>query len=214
MAGRCSEHPRPGPTPGRSNVDEPTCNVYGCTKKARTVGMCLQHYHAQRVANLPEECAVPGCDRRMPTGGVACRQHARQLREGKSLDELKPIKAKKVVRRYVDDCIANRDRSTCWIDWPWATQFGRPRMYHYGIGPYADKLPHQINVARYVVYVETGEWPEYACHRCPGGDDERCWNPDHLYAGTPASNIEDMRRQQRGNFSPDRRRRWLTWGPP
>ena len=29
------------------------------------------------------------------------------------------------------------------------------------------------------------------CHRCPGGDNKLCCNPDHLYLGTAGQNARD-----------------------
>lgn len=36
-------------------------------------------------------------------------------------------------------------------------------------------------------------------HNCPGGDNPRCVNPDHLYLGTQADNIHDSIRKGRYN---------------
>jgi DNA invertase Pin-like site-specific DNA recombinase len=30
------------------------------------------------------------------------------------------------------------------------------------------------------------------CHNCPGGDNPRCFNPDHLWLGEPVQNTQDM----------------------
>lgn len=35
------------------------------------------------------------------------------------------------------------------------------------------------------------------CHNCPGGDNARCVNPDHLFLDTQAGNIEDKRKKGR-----------------
>lgn len=33
------------------------------------------------------------------------------------------------------------------------------------------------------------------CHNCPGGDNPKCVNPDHLFVGTDADNVHDMMRK-------------------
>lgn len=41
----------------------------------------------------------------------------------------------------------------------------------------------------------------FVCHRC---DTPACWNPDHLFLGSPAENFHDMRRKGRANAPPRR----------
>ena len=35
--------------------------------------------------------------------------------------------------------------------------------------------------------------PLFACHNCPGGDNSKCCNPDHLWIGTNDQNIKDAK---------------------
>lgn len=37
----------------------------------------------------------------------------------------------------------------------------------------------------------------YVCHNCPGGDNPRCVNPDHMFLGTQADNMRDAARKHR-----------------
>jgi hypothetical protein len=41
----------------------------------------------------------------------------------------------------------------------------------------------------------------YVLHNCPNGDNRLCVNPDHLWAGNPSDNIQDMLKKGRGNFA-------------
>jgi hypothetical protein len=37
------------------------------------------------------------------------------------------------------------------------------------------------------------------CHNCPGGDNDKCVNPDHMFVGTHKDNMADMAKKDRSN---------------
>lgn len=56
-----------------------------------------------------------------------------------------------------------------------------------------------VRLSRYVYELEFCTIPQgyYILHAC---DNPRCFNPDHLYAGTPQDNVTDMVLKGRDNF--------------
>jgi hypothetical protein len=51
-----------------------------------------------------------------------------------------------------------------------------------------------IKTHRLAYLLAHGSLPEglLVCHNCPGGDNPRCINPEHLFLGTPLDNVRDM----------------------
>lgn len=97
------------------------------------------------------------------------------------------------VRDYIDEAVAGRDRDSCWIDWPFGFSNDRPRVR---------VCSRYVIVARYVfALTHKGRWPDgFACHHC---DTPACWNPAHIYDGTPKQNQRDARERGRLARQPD-----------
>jgi len=73
--------------------------------------------------------------------------------------------------------------------WPWRG----PLRHGYGAIHFM-KRTHRAH--RVAFYLEHGHWPEpCCCHIC---DVPRCCNPRHLWEGTQADNMNDMRAKGRG----------------
>lgn len=74
--------------------------------------------------------------------------------------------------------------------WEWATRGGRPRFW---ISPERGK----VIAYRYVWELIHGPIPPglEVCHTCDNG---LCCRPDHLFVGTHAENMADMKRKGRG----------------
>lgn len=79
---------------------------------------------------------------------------------------------------------------TCWL---WTGG-----LDHSGYGRFhADGTTHSAHRWSYIVH--KGDIPpgNLACHNCPGGDNRRCINPDHLFVGTHKDNMQDAKAKGR-----------------
>jgi hypothetical protein len=86
---------------------------------------------------------------------------------------------------WLEEAVARRDRAECWTDWPFARQ---PRDQRPTV--YSPQLKHGIHTARQAFYLANGFFPsEQAGHRCPGGDNRECYNPDHVVDQTSHENV-------------------------
>lgn len=91
--------------------------------------------------------------------------------------------------------------------------FGSKAYCGYGRVSYfvnGQKIQGHISAHRLSYLLDRGSIPEglFICHHC---DNPRCVRPDHLFAGTPKDNVQDMLRKGRkrrrgGDLSPRKRK--------
>lgn len=81
--------------------------------------------------------------------------------------------------------VPERDPNKCWI---WQ---GPMHPTGYGRAHWQGKV---IVASRVSYMIHYGPIPKglLVCHNCPDGDDSRCVNPTHLFAGTQNDNMQDM----------------------
>lgn len=79
----------------------------------------------------------------------------------------------------------------CW-EWP------KSYFKQTGYGQFAIDSESPITAHRMAYLVFVGPIPEgmYICHKC---DNRSCFNPDHLFVGTPKDNVHDMFSKGREN---------------
>ena len=75
---------------------------------------------------------------------------------------------------------------SCWI-WKWSVN----DTNGYGIVRHDEKKQYVNRIQLNIVNTDL-----FACHNC---DTRRCVNPDHLYVGTPLTNMRDMYARGRAN---------------
>lgn len=83
--------------------------------------------------------------------------------------------------------------ASCWLWTGYLKESGYGRFSINGKPIAAHKFSYQLNV---------GPIPNgmLVCHNCPGGDNPACVNPDHLWLGTNADNMNDMYAKGRRQF--------------
>lgn len=92
------------------------------------------------------------------------------------------------VRRFWGNVLVVEDRASCW---EWRRSCGS-----HGYGQYYEERGKPIAAHRFAWTVTKGQIPGglHVLHRC---DNKKCVRPDHLFLGTQADNMRDMREKGR-----------------
>lgn len=96
-------------------------------------------------------------------------------------------------RRWMARVKANSivSNSGCWL-WQGTTRgIGHGTTMYRNKGCTVHRMFYMLHIGR-----KLGRW-EYVCHRC---DVPNCFNPDHLWIGSPAENQKDMQAKLRGKY--------------
>jgi predicted XRE-type DNA-binding protein len=104
----------------------------------------------------------------------------------------------KALERFLDK-IKEDEETGCWIWVAGISGSGYPQFWYDGKNCRANRLSYE----HYKGTIPTGL---YILHRCPGGDNPICVNPDHLRVGDHTENMADRGvngSQVRGELHPD-----------
>jgi len=148
-----------------------TCSVTGCPNKYRSIGLCSSHWKINKKYGTPTPtcwCGEFAQTNGGKNGGYAtCVEHS-------------------LADRFWEHVDIKTDEE-CW-EWTGSkTTAGYGHMYWDGEQRYAHRLSIELSGR---------DLPKgwHACHTC---DNPGCVNPQHLFPGTPRTNVQDMVSKQR-----------------
>lgn len=175
------------------------CSIPSCSKPARSKGLCNAHYERMRLNGHPLASGRGNSKRSSVT--ILCEVCSSPFHPWKGRE-----KTSRTCSRKCNGAISRLMNSNSEADfdsyfakegrcWEWK---GPMRWNGYGIFSLrgASLLAHRYSYER-----SKGNIPEglFVCHTC---DNPPCVNPDHLWLGTHAENLEDMRVKGRAHKGP------------
>lgn len=186
------------------------CRFEGCLKPIKAKGLCNAHYlqarrgddlkPARERRTVAPDCSVPDCERaaRMYGSGrpLCGKHHLRWTTYGDPMAAPK-LSVAAVGRQAVEDAVASRDRSECWLDWSeldcWngLKGWGGKSREGYPILGRGERVMWLSMIAD--GRPRPSAPGNHGLHSC---DNPACWNPDHLRWGTHEENLSDRTGKQ------------------
>lgn len=145
--------------------------------------LCPRQLHSPKWCR--GRCAVEGCEATAVKRDWCNPHYRRFMAHG---DPTAGTAANGAGLRWLREAVANRDRSSCWLDWPYARGAG---------GGYP--VLRQGKATTIVLELDGRPRPPgMECCHAPTCEDRACVNPDHLRWDTHAENQRDIARRGHG----------------
>lgn len=100
----------------------------------------------------------------------------------KEIEELSLEQREKLVDRFMSKVKKGKKEDDCWLWQAYTGGYGYGRIRIGG----AARAAHRVSYTLFVGFIPSGLWVLHTCD-VPG-----CVNPNHLYVGTAAENVQDM----------------------
>lgn len=190
--------------PAHERTKPTVCSIEGCARPVDSREWCTAHYLRwkrtgdplgkrkeivrQIVTEHEERCSVESCEQPYYAHGL-CRQHYDRNRQaGDPLASDRRFSFDPFSEEFWDQVNSSNSPKACW-PWQWGCNDSGYGTLKRGRTTY---LAHRIAFA-----LTRGPIPRglQICHSC---DNPPCCNPAHLFLGTHADNMADMKRKGRG----------------